>query len=193
MFTNQAELFKELNRKLVLNYPDLANDALLLQAVQLSWEGQTREAAALLEACTGEASVQMKLTAVQMLLTSVRFFPLPEFQNYLYSKTFPWAQLYQISTRFQEVIILFHLWTSSNCLTVGSTCVLYLLKPKKFRVHNAYDYEDLMTWHGLNSSVVSFFFFVVQIHKKVYRKLFDPSNPVSTKQPLMPSTIIWLL
>lgn len=73
VFTNQAELFKELSKKLVAKYPEFTSDVVLLQAVQLSTDGKIKEAVALLENCQSGNALQMKLTAVQMLLTNVGF------------------------------------------------------------------------------------------------------------------------
>lgn len=71
MFTNQAELFKELSKKLVASYPEFTSDVILIQAVQLSSDGKIKEAVALLENCKSENALQMRLTAVQMLLNNV--------------------------------------------------------------------------------------------------------------------------
>jgi len=71
VFTNQAELFKELTKKLTAAYPDFSGDVELLKALQLSWEGKHKEAAAMLEAFTGEDRLNKKLAAVQILLVNV--------------------------------------------------------------------------------------------------------------------------
>lgn len=56
--------------KLAKDYPALAADAMIVKAIQLSKDGKAQEAAKLLlENATVEKKLQMKLVAVQLLLS----------------------------------------------------------------------------------------------------------------------------
>ncbi|XP_063221217.1 signal recognition particle subunit SRP72 [Bacillus rossius redtenbacheri] len=71
LYTNQGEQCQQLCARLVSSYPDMQMEATLIQAVQLSREGKTREAVALLTGQSGrdpELNLAMKLAAVQLLL-----------------------------------------------------------------------------------------------------------------------------
>ncbi|KAL2730854.1 signal recognition particle subunit SRP72-like isoform X1 [Vespula squamosa] len=70
LYTDQGEQCQQLCNKLAKDYPALAADAMFVKAIQLSKDGKAQEAAKLLlEHATAEKELQMKLVAVQLLLS----------------------------------------------------------------------------------------------------------------------------
>ncbi|KAK6635587.1 hypothetical protein RUM44_000841 [Polyplax serrata] len=73
VYTNQAELGKTLCQKLTETYPEHAADAALVKAVQLYRDNNIKQASDLLEKFAKkhkEKEVEMKLAAVQLMLTA---------------------------------------------------------------------------------------------------------------------------
>ncbi|XP_043682551.1 signal recognition particle subunit SRP72 isoform X5 [Vespula pensylvanica] len=70
LYTDQGEQCQQLCNKLAKDYPALTADAMFVKAIQLSKDGKAQEAAKLLlEHATAEKELQMKLIAVQLLLS----------------------------------------------------------------------------------------------------------------------------
>lgn len=70
LYTNQGENCQQLCKKLIKEHPELADDAILVRAIQLNKENKTQEAVkVLVEHSTIETELFMKLVCVQLLLS----------------------------------------------------------------------------------------------------------------------------
>ncbi|KAI4502924.1 hypothetical protein M0802_001968 [Mischocyttarus mexicanus] len=70
LYTDQGEQCQQLCNKLAKDYPALAADAMFVKAIQFSKDGKAKEAAKLLlEYANADKELQMKLVAVQLLLS----------------------------------------------------------------------------------------------------------------------------
>ena len=88
VYTNQAELGRQLCERLAQTYPDCAADAVLIEAVQLARDNKIKEAVDLLKKNSKkykERELELLLASVQLLLNDVSFYVLIFFFIFCYN------------------------------------------------------------------------------------------------------------